>query len=622
MVEMWRLRNSMAFRHLAHVHSNPYLMSVAAPPPVGPVSRRQMIADRQKNSAVWWIIHRLGSLNFALVLLASIAIACALATFFESGFNAKIARAVIYKNPLFILWLGALCVNLFMVTLTRWPWQKKHIGFVVTHYGIITLLAGAVVGMWYGFEGNVTLDKNAPPVSRVTTSRSIVWLDSSADPAYYITDFDAEVTRPSAKRPRPFPVPRTNLKIVADDFSPNLVQAKTLAASESPEAGPAALLKLASTMAKQTLEQSLQLRNGQRTEEDFFGMARIAFSPQLPANESAKRQETQMVFARFAPVVQPGAEASGVSVRLSEDGEKVSIIKGTEGATYLRKDILGQTVRDSNAAVTVEKYWPDFAMENGQPTTRSDKPNNPAILVRIVRADAAETGLVLETAPIEDGVAYQLRRDGQVYASGKAKTGESFNLGWADWQATVVQSLPKAVVESHIEPGPELPKGIQGVPGFRAHLVYPDGKRGPDRWVESGKLASFTDGRTDVRFGYGLEPRNVPFTLRLVNFEVPRDEGTDTPSDFRATVEFRDPKTGATKTGLARMNHPASFPGTLAANLTGINYKFSQAQWNPRNLDETTLQVLYDPGWMLKWIGSLGICIGIAIMFYWKPKAD
>jgi hypothetical protein len=34
----------------------------------------------------------------------------------------------------------------------------------------------------------------------------------------------------------------------------------------------------------------------------------------------------------------------------------------------------------------------------------------------------------------------------------------------------------------------------------------------------------------------------------------------------------------------------------------------------------TTLQVLYDPGWLLKWVGSLAICIGITIMFYFKPK--
>jgi cytochrome c biogenesis protein ResB len=123
-----------------------------------------------------------------------------------------------------------------------------------------------------------------------------------------------------------------------------------------------------------------------------------------------------------------------------------------------------------------------------------------------------------------------------------------------------------------------------------------------------------------VRVGYGLEIRPLPFSLKLVNFEVPRYEGTETPSNFIATIEFEDAKSAEKKVGTAKMNHPASFPGTLFANFTGINYKFSQAEWNPRDLGETTLQVLYDPGWLLKWVGSLGICVGIAIMFYIKPK--
>ena len=70
----------------------------------------------------------------------------------------------------------------------------------------------------------------------------------------------------------------------------------------------------------------------------------------------------------------------------------------------------------------------------------------------------------------------------------------------------------------------------------------------------------------------------------------------------------------------AHMNSPAMFPGDFWRSLLGWNYKFSQANWNPQNLNETTLQVLYDPGWPLKWIGSLGICLGIALMFYFMPK--
>lgn len=592
----------------------------AAAPPVRPaVSRRDMIALRQKKSPAWWLIHRLGSLNFALVLLATIAIACAAATFAESGFNTKIAHVYFYKNPLFLVWLGALCVNLFAVTLTRWPWQKKHIGFVVTHYGIITLLAGAMIGMHTGYEGNVTLRKGDKPLSRITTSRSIIQLESPADSALYLMPFDAEAAKPSAARPRTFPVPGTQLKIVADDFNANLQHEKKFVASENADGAPSALLRFTGGMAGQTVEMPFTLVNGQPAEEDFFGLARIVFREKLPPAEPAD-QETQMVFARFAPIVQSGATVSGVGVRLSEDGKKITVLSSDGTATtYLRKDVMNQPVAEAGSTVTVENYWPDFAMENGRPVSKSALPNNPAILVRIVKNTAADAKPSLEFAPTPGGIAYQLRRGDNVAASGTAAPGDKFALGWADWQVEILQALPHAILVTDTKPGPALEKGAHGTPGFRAHLVNGSGRRGPVRWVESGEVTALTDGTNVVRIAYGLESKPVPFTLRLVNFEIPRDEGTDTPADFRASVEFRDSKTGATKTGVARMNHPASFPGTFWANVTGINHKFSQAEWNPKNLDETTLQVLYDPGWLLKWIGSLGICVGIAIMFYWKP---
>jgi hypothetical protein len=584
-------------------------------------AHKEMIAERRKRSPAWQVIHWLGSLQLALVLLATIAIACAIATFAESNFNTKIAQSYIYKAPWFQLWLGVLCVNLFAVTLTRWPWQKRHIGFVVTHYGIITLLIGAMIGMQTGFEGNVTLRKDAPPVNRVTTSRSIIQLESPADSALYLMQFDAEATRPSAQRPRIFPVPGTNLKIVADEFSPNLMREQRFVASEAPGAAPSALLRLSSDMAGQTLDVPLALPGGQLVEKDFFGLARIVFRPALANASPAPVDETQMVFAKYAPITEARGAPSGVTVRLSEDGSKVTILSPEgAGATYVRSEIMNQPIAEAGSLVVVESYWPDFAMKDGRPATVSDSPNNPAALIRISKLEGTEGAKPsFEFAPTQDGIAYRLQRGGQIIASGNAKQGDSFALGWADWRADLVQLFSRAELVSEIKPGPPLSKGEQGIPGFRAHLVAEDGKRGPDRWVESGQITTLTDGNRIARIGYGLETKPLPFSLRLVNFEVPRDEGTDTPSNFLATIEFRNSETGATKTGVAKMNHPASFPGTPLANLTGFNYKFSQAEWNPRDLGETTLQVLYDPGWLLKWIGSLGICLGIAIMFYWTP---
>jgi predicted MFS family arabinose efflux permease len=50
-----------------------------------------------------------------------------------------------------------------------------------------------------------------------------------------------------------------------------------------------------------------------------------------------------------------------------------------------------------------------------------------------------------------------------------------------------------------------------------------------------------------------------------------------------------------------------------------LTYKISQASWNPENLNQSTVQILRDPGWLLKWIGSLLVVIGVFMMFYLQP---
>jgi hypothetical protein len=44
----------------------------------------------------------------------------------------------------------------------------------------------------------------------------------------------------------------------------------------------------------------------------------------------------------------------------------------------------------------------------------------------------------------------------------------------------------------------------------------------------------------------------------------------------------------------------------------------SQASWNPDNLGQSTIQILRDPGWLLKWIGSLLVVSGVFMLFYVK----
>jgi hypothetical protein len=618
--------------------------AATTPPPErslsGEVARKKMIAERQERSVFWKVVHLLGSLKLALCLLAAIAIACAVATFYESGFSAKIAQHYIYKAPWFLFWLGLLCVNLFSVTLTRWPWQKKHTGFIITHYGIIILLIGAVIGSQFGFEGNVNLHKDRPPLNRVVTSRSIIQIEDPNSPALLVKPFDALVTRPTARRPRVLPVPGTDWQIVAVEAAEDLVTEDILVEPVAgTPVGPAAVLRWESQTAEQNERMVLQTSDPARARQSLFGMADIRLQNELPRTRQETAVETQMVLARFAPVLQ--GPASGITILLDPDGETVRVIPPQgSAATYRRADLMGETIEAGGARIFFPEYWPDFVMRDGQPATQSEEPNNPALLARVTFSMAVAEGeptagttgteltnlefrasVVPGTTPGEETLVYQLWRQGQLTREGRAALGETVATGWNDWNFTVEALSPSASILRETRPAREgVAEERTGVPGFLAWLEASDGQRGEPTWVESGNVTTLRIDHRFVRLAYGLQLQEVPFSIRLVDFEVPRFEGTQTPANFIATVEFRDPVTGETKVDDARMNKPANWPGGWGPLLTGINYKFSQAEWNPRNLSETTLQVLYDPGWMLKWIGSLAICVGITLMFYWKPR--
>src|SRR5437588_4821741 len=85
------------------------------------------------------------SLKLAVVLLAVLIIGAIAGTIYESSFDAKVARAYVYGAPWFNIWLLFLATNLAVSALSRWPWQQHHVAFLVTHLGIITLLAGQLV---------------------------------------------------------------------------------------------------------------------------------------------------------------------------------------------------------------------------------------------------------------------------------------------------------------------------------------------------------------------------------------------------------------------------------------------------------------------------------------------
>jgi hypothetical protein len=220
-------------------------------------------------------------------------------------------------------------------------------------------------------------------------------------------------------------------------------------------------------------------------------------------------------------------------------------------------------------------------------------------------------------------IVYEMEREGKVEARGTAAVGDVIHLGWSKWEAKIDAVLPHAELHREMkeftgEVSPMMAASLR--PGIRAHLVAADGTSGPAEWIPSGAARELFAGHDFAWIGFGQRVIPLTFNITLEDFQVPRDEGTETPSNYISSLRFDEASTGRIVRGTASMNEPAMFPGDFWRSLLGWNYKFSQANWNPDNLNETTLQVLYDPGWPFKWTGSLGICIGIALMFYFMPK--
>ncbi len=248
-----------------------------------------------------------------------------------------------------------------------------------------------------------------------------------------------------------------------------------------------------------------------------------------------------------------------------------------------------------------------------------------SLVDRIREDESGQGGMpLMQVLPDGEGrIEYAVSSTQGETRTGFLETGESVETGWADWTVTLEGAFPEAEYRQEIREtngsegaGPMRDDLLTGVRGW---LDLGDGRRGEPRWFIAGDTETAEANGEIVRFAFGNRRERLPFTVELVNFEVPRDEGTENPAGFISTLVFRDPETGEQVRDTAGMNHPARYPPELHRAFTGLTYKFSQAHWEPDDLSLSVVQVLRDPGWSLKWVGSLIIIAGIFIIFYVRP---
>ena len=585
------------------------------------------------------------SLKLAVVLLSVLIVASIAGTIYESSFDAKVARAYVYGAPWFNIWLLLLVANVATSAVSRWPWKKHHVAFLVTHLGIIILLFGSLIGRIWGVEGTITLFKGEPPSNRLLIDQHQLRVrDTDGIVKGYAAEFINR--RPTPQRPIDLGALASGARLSLIDYAP-AIEGKLNPKPLETGGAPAVHIAISTAMMGQRLESWLLA--DEREHSTFnMGLATIALkrgtAPAAPNESTATSGETELEESIFAFAKSPENQV-GKATKGGSTGAKVVLSQpenGNKGSVMIRirdkswtHDVAAQLGRDlplegSPFTMRVEAYWPDFRIDGGKPGTVSDQPNNPAIVVTLrgrgvpvapapdahgdsdAMPAASPNRLTLFIA--DDGtMTYDLasRKAGQ--STGKLELNKPLPTGWADWQLIVDQTMPHAEPWTDFNPVANTPANLPD--GVRIRVQQDQSTQ--EQWIPAGWQISVPIQPAPIQVAFGWKQHQLPIALELLDFEVQRNEGSDSPAGFKSTVRVID-REGGSATGQCWMNHPFSYPGQWWRTWTGLTYKMSQASWNPENLEQSTIQILRDPGWLLKWTGSLLICTGIFMLFYLK----
>lgn len=99
----------------------------------------------------------LASLQFAVVLISLLAVVLGVGTFVESGFGTEAVKFGVWNTWWFTLLNALLAVSIFSAAAIRYPWKRHQTGFVITHIGLLVLLAGCLMSQRGGIDAQIPL---------------------------------------------------------------------------------------------------------------------------------------------------------------------------------------------------------------------------------------------------------------------------------------------------------------------------------------------------------------------------------------------------------------------------------------------------------------------------------
>jgi hypothetical protein len=642
----------------------------------GSPSRKSLVHPNPLLRALDAIYRFFASLKLAVISIASLAAVLAVGTFIERNYGTVAVQEWVYKSVGFALLLAFLATNILCAALIRFPWTRRQTGFVITHAGLLLVLAGSMWSFQRGDEGQVALAEGSKTDEMIRPDHPVI----------RIREVDPHTGKPLTEgapfdqwpfRPGPLPWPEGRYEVLTPTSAPYHLAVKTHLPASAPRyvhekvANGTPMIRLAlmikqpgalrarDVFANDTSDGLRWLVADHRFHRaaKTIGAANIAFQyldsdekldaflhpPQeigpegvaqvrYTDNAGKKRLETIPIDenakgkVRTLPESDVSVEFDGISeMPLGRD-----ISEGLAPDGVLRFVLF--KVRKGSGEPVTHYGWNSLPMlPSVLPPSVHGGSGNGEELVHIdyLRPVGGSQMGAVEVAGLADGRLFYrsfnrkglkasgpLPLDEEVTALGGGGMAMSFGL-------KVDQYLPSGrerLTYEHIDL--DVGQLNNAIPAALVELSC-DGET-HEKWLRrSGgyephyQFVTFSSGR-GFEIAYDVDRKRLGFEIQLDDFEVGLDPGSMDPASYRSDVRLTDEAEGIKDKPIGIwMNH----------TMTHRGWTFYQSSYIPIKdpaTDENTgrymsvLQVGYDPGRPFKYAGCVLVVLGAVVQFYMR----
>lgn len=566
------------------------------------------------------LVRILGSVKVAVSLIIGLVLILTVSTLAESKFGTPFVQKNFYTAHWFDAFLALIWINIFCATLSRIPFKRKHIGFVITHIGILTMLIGCLVTRLWGVEGQMTLFEGDIR-DRILLEGYELSIKPSTGP-----EITARLKPRSFRGNDPFELPESPQGARFSVGAVHESASEWMRVSEGSPADPlnrAVQVKLSSEMIG--LQQTFWLieHDPHNPNSAFANLGPAEFRLQTRADEDEVSVPT-LILSRPADAITESIPLNSpftgeVELRRLNltllDARYLPQAKVKDGKLFNMPEATrfnpAVEFKLRDASGYVEEHT-RFYLFPGFPTLKGGEARDRFHIEAELKVPLPEEfrksdgpGLTLHVSP-DNQWTYSAVSSKESQTGIPFKSGQTYATGWMDMRFEALKMHTRARVERVVEPSTSRNAA------FAAEIIMQtaDGRR-VTQWVFPDSPAIFSN--QSHRYIASLKPvdLSVPFALHLVDFRKTDYPGTNNAASFESDVILFDRIRGVTIERKIYMNHPLEYRG----------YKIFQASYmqDPQMGEASVFSIAKNPGIALIYPGVALILAGVITLFYLHP---